>query len=161
MITKGYRTHSLIDILATMYSVTDSSHWPLAAWRLNLFYSYMAMAGRILVLIVYLCILTYKMFSLTIDCIDYTIYGSTIDYRWCVKHFPQDLNRLSAFNPLDCFAIHFKTILIQFLCVSGFRSPVYPTMARILHWQTAWLKHLNEGMLILSDLELPIVPYVP
>ena len=61
-------------------------------------------------LIVQLHILTCKMFS------------STIDYRRCVQRFPQNLNRLSPFNPLDCFAIHFETILIQFLCVSGLQS---------------------------------------
>ena len=65
-------------------------------------------------LIVYLCILTCKMIS------------SIIDYRQHVQRFPQDLNRLSPFNPLDCFAIHFETILIQFLCILGFCSPVYP-----------------------------------
>ena len=103
---------------------------------------------RILVSIVYLCILTYKMFI------------STIDYRRCVQRFPQDLYRLLPFNPLDCFAIHFETILIQFICVSGFWSPIYPAMASILHWQTAKLKCLNKGMLTLRDLELPALPYV-
>ena len=89
-------------------------------------------------LIVYLRVLTCKMFS------------STIDYRWHVQRFLQGLNRLSPFNPLDYFAIHFETILIQFLCILGFRSPVYPTMVRILHWQMARSKRLKEGMLILS-----------
>ena len=70
--------------------------------------------------------------------------GSTIDYRWRVQCFPQDLNRLLPFNPLDCFTIHFKTILIRFLCVSGFQSPVYPALVRILHWLTARLKRLND-----------------
>ena len=88
------------------------------------------------------------------------MFSSTIDYRWRVQRFPQDLNRLLPFIPLDCFTIHFKTILIQFLCVFGFRSPVYPAMARILHWQTARSKSLNEGMLILSHLELSALPYV-
>ena len=102
-----------------------------------------------LVLIVYLRILTCKMFS------------STIDYiRRRVQRFPQDINRLTSFNPLDCFAIHFRTILIQFLCISGFRFPVYPILVRILHWQKAQSKCLNEGMLILSDWELPALPYV-
>ena len=93
-------------------------------------------------LIVQLRILTCKMIS------------SIIDYRRCVQRFPEDLNRLSPFNPLDCFAIYFEAILILFLCVSGFRSLVYPKLARILHWQRAQFKHLNDGMLILSDLEL-------
>ena len=94
------------------------------------------------------------------------MFSSTIDYRRHVQCFPQDLNRLSPFNPLDCFAIHFKTILIQFLCVLGFQSIIGflfipPALARrILHWQMAQSKHLNEGMLILSDLELPALPYV-
>ena len=83
-----------------------------------------------------------------------------IDYRRRVQHFPQDLNRLLPFLPLDCFTIHFKTILIRFLCVSGFQSPVYPALVRILHWQMARLKRLNKGMLILSDLELPALPHV-
>ena len=65
-------------------------------------------------LIVQLHIVTCKMIS------------STIDYRWHVQCFPLDLNRLLPFNTLDCFAIHFETILILFLCISGFRSPVYP-----------------------------------
>ena len=99
-------------------------------------------------LIVYLCILSCKMFS------------STIVYRRRVQCFPQDLNRLLPFNPSDCFAIHFETILIQFLCILGFWSPIYPTIARILHWQMAQSKRLIEGMLILSDLELPALPYV-
>ena len=48
-------------------------------------------------------------------------------------------NRLSLFNPLDCFTIHFEKILIWFLCVSGLQSkcsPVYPALARVIHWQT-------------------------
>ena len=74
--------------------------------------------------------------------------------------FPQDLKRLLSFNPLDCFAFHFETILILFLCVSDFWSPVCPTLVRIPHWQMAQLKHLNDGRLILSDLELPALSYV-
>ena len=88
------------------------------------------------------------------------MFSSTIDYRQHVQRFPQDLNRLSPFNPLDCFAIHLEAILIRFLCILGFWPPVYPALVRILHWQMAQLKHLNEGMLILSDLELPTLPYV-
>ena len=72
---------------------------------------------RILMLIVQLCISTCKMIS------------STIDYRCRVQHFPQNLNRLSPFHPLYCFAIHFETILILFLCILGFWSPVYPALA--------------------------------
>ena len=48
--------------------------------------------------------------------------SSTLGYRWHVQRFSEALNRLSPFNPLDCFAIHFKTTLILFLCISGFRS---------------------------------------
>ena len=86
--------------------------------------------------------------------------SSTIDYTQHAQCFHHDLNRLSPFNPLDCFAIHFKTILILFLCILGFQSHVYPALVRILHWQMAQLKRLNEAMLILSDLELPALPYV-
>ena len=104
-------------------------------------------------LIVWLRILTCEMFCSTIDC------------RWCVQCFPQDLNRLSPFNHLDCSAIHFEEIVIQFPYVSGFRS------INDLFIQHCWgefligrrpgqLKHLNKGMLILSDLELPALPYV-
>ena len=80
----------------------------------------------------------------------------------------QDLSGHLPFNPLDCFAIHFKTILIQFpsLCF-GFSvhkwSPVYPALAQrrmILHWQTTWLKLLNKSTLILSDLVLLALPYI-
>ena len=39
-------------------------------------------------------------------------------------------------------------------------SPVYPALARILHQQMARLKRLNNGLLILSDLELLALPYV-
>ena len=61
------------------------------------------------------------------------------------------------FNSLDYFAIHFDTL---FLCILGFRSPVYPALARILHGHTAQSKRLNKGILILSDLELPALPYI-
>ena len=54
-----------------------------------------------------ICILTCKLFS------------STIDHRQRVQHFPQDLNRVLPFNPLDCFAIHFEAILIRFLLHCG------------------------------------------
>ena len=50
------------------------------------------------------------------------MFSSTIDYRHRVQRFPQDLNRLSPFNPLDYFTVHFDTILIRFLCVLDFRS---------------------------------------
>ena len=40
-------------------------------------------------------------------------------------------------------------------------SPVYLALAReILHWQMAQSKCLNEGMLVLSDLELHALPYI-
>ena len=82
--------------------------------------------------------------------------------------FPQDLSRLLPFNPLDCLAIHFDTVLIQFprLCfeLSVYKwSPVYPALTwrrMILHWQMTWLKPLNEGILILSDLVLLALSYV-
>ena len=82
------------------------------------------------------------------------MFISTMDYRWRVQYFPQDLNRLSPFNPLDCFVIHFETFLIRFLCILGFRSIVVLASGlarRILHWQMALLKRLNEGMLILQN----------
>ena len=47
------------------------------------------------------------------------MFSSTIDYRWHIQRFPQDLNRRLPFNPLHCFAIHFETIVIWFLCVLG------------------------------------------
>ena len=54
-------------------------------------------------------------------------FSSTIAYRWCVQHFPPDLNRLLPLNLFDYFAIHFDTILIRFPCILGFWS------LRILH----------------------------
>ena len=86
--------------------------------------------------------------------------SSTVEYRWCIQRFPHNLNRHLPFNPLDCFAIHFETVLILFLCVLSFWSPVYPTLARILHWKTARSNCLNDGMLVLSDLELPALPCI-
>ena len=107
---------------------------------------------RILVLIVWLHILTCKMFSSTMDC------------RWRIQCFPQDLNRLSPFNPLDCLPFILRQVQFGFL---HFRllvykwSPVYPALSgRILHWQTAWSKCLNKALLILSNLELLALPYV-
>ena len=50
------------------------------------------------------------------------MFSWTIDYGQHMQRFSQDLNRLSPFNPLDCFAIHFETILIRFVRVSGFQS---------------------------------------
>ena len=41
--------------------------------------------------------------------------------------------------------------------------PIYHALLRrpqILHWQMARSKRLNESMLILSNLELPALPYV-
>ena len=61
------------------------------------------------------------------------MFSSTIDYRWHVQCFPQDLNRLLPLNPLDCFAIYFETILIWFLCVLSFWS--ISVLLFILHWQ--------------------------
>ena len=91
------------------------------------------------------------------------MFSSTLHYRWHIQHFPQDLNRFLPFNPLHCFTIHFETILTQFLCVSGFWSIsglLFMPLWWILHWQTARSKCLNEGMLILSDLELHTLLYV-
>ena len=95
-------------------------------------------------------ILTCKMFSLMID------------YRQCVQHFPQDLNRLSPINPLDSFAIHFVNLVSLCFRLSVYKwSPVYPALVRrILHWKMAQSKCLNESMLVLSDLELPAMPYI-
>ena len=68
-----------------------------------------------------------------------------------------------AFQPFKIVSsFHFETILIQSLCVLGFQSTisgllgVYPTLVR--HRQTS--KGLNESMIILSNLELPALPYV-
>ena len=75
------------------------------------------------------------------------MFSSTIHYRQCVQRFLQDSNRLLPFNPLDCFANHFATIIIWFLCVSGFGWSPISALARILHWQTAWSKRLNKSVL--------------
>ena len=79
-------------------------------------------------------------------------------------NIPQDLYTLLPFNSLDCVAIHFETILIQFLCISGFRP--LSGILFILHWwgffigiqpgQNIW----KRGMLILSNLEFPAPPYI-
>ena len=92
--------------------------------------------------------------------------SSTIDYRPCVQcpPPPQDLNRLSPFIlrqfQFDFFAFfQFDFFAFQ---ASGLQVvSYYPALARrILHWQMAWSQHLNKDMLILSDLELPAMPYV-
>ena len=82
--------------------------------------------------------------------------------------FPQNLSRLLPFNFLDCLAIDFDTVLIQFprLCFELLVykwSPVYSALTwrrMILHWQMTWSKPLNEGMLILTDLALLVLSYV-
>ena len=104
--------------------------------------------GRILVLIVQLCILTYKMFS---------------------SSFPQGFNSpfhfslgiAFTFQPFKVFHFfHFQTILMVSLSfglpVYNQLSSFYPALAR--HWQAS--KGLNKNMTILSDLELPALPYV-
>ena len=61
------------------------------------------------------------------------MFSSTIDYRWHVQCFPQDLNRLLPLNPIHCFAIYFETILIWFLCILSFWS--ISVLLFIPHWQ--------------------------
>ena len=88
------------------------------------------------------------------------MFSSTIHYKQRVQRFLQDSNRLSPFNPLDCFAIHFATILIWFLCVSGFGSIsglLFP------HWQGFFIGR-RSGRKVWTracfDLELATPPYV-
>ena len=77
--------------------------------------------------------------------------------------FPQNLSRLLPFNTLNCFAVHFKIVLIRFLCISACTS----VLLFIQHWQGRFLivRHPVERFkrghaYILSDLELPVLPYV-
>ena len=92
------------------------------------------------------------------------MFISTIDYRQSIPYFTQDLSRLLPFNPLNCFAIHFKTILIWFLCILGFWST--SGLLFIPHWQGGFfigiclVERSNEGVLILSNLELPALSYI-
>ena len=56
---------------------------------------------------------------------------------------------------------HSNLVCLRFRLLVYRWSPVYLALARrIIHWQMAWLKRLNEGMLILSNLELPALSYV-
>ena len=77
------------------------------------------------------------------------LFISNIDYRWRIQYFPQDLNRILLFNPLNCFAIHFKTILVRFLCVLDFLS-ISGLLFFLEDYSLAdtQLKGLNEGALI-------------
>ena len=90
----------------SIVAIAVIDHWQLDVQT----FSIATCQRRILMLVAQLCILTCIMFS------------STIDYRWHVQRFPQDLKRFSAFKLLYCFTIHFETILIWFLCILGFQS---------------------------------------
>ena len=92
------------------------------------------------------------------------MFSWTIDYRQPVHHFSQELNRLSPFNPLDCLAIKFETILIRFAHVLGFRS--ISGLLFILHWwgffigrQPGWNIWMRQWY-ILNDIELLALPHV-
>ena len=106
---------------------------------------------RILVLIVWLCILTCKMFSSNIDC------------RRCVTLFPSRFKQSFAFPPFRLFRHSFQdnsnSVSFHSRLLVYKWSLVYPTLwGMILYWQMAWSIRLNEGMLILSDLQLPALP---
>ena len=90
-------------------------------------------------------------------CISINNIFCEISISYCIGILPY--RWITTFNPLDCFTIHFETILTRFFRILGFRSPVYPALARILHWHMARSKRLNKGVLTLSDLELPAMPY--
>ena len=78
--------------------------------------------------------------------------------------FPQDLNRHFRFFLGMTFTFQPFKLLHCFISVSLCFGPpvynkwslVYPTLVK--HWQTS--KGINESMIILSDLELPALPYV-
>ena len=79
--------------------------------------------------------------------------------------FPPSFKQTFAFHPFRLFHYSFQdnsnSVSLCFGLLVYKWSPVYPTLVRrILHWQMAWTKLLNEGMRILSDLELPALPYV-
>ena len=107
---------------------------------------------RTLMLIVWLHIFIYKMFS------------SNRDYRLHVTMFPPRFKQIFAFQPFrllrhsfqdnsNSVSLHFRLLVYKW-------SPVYHTLSGMIHfWQMAWSKCLNEGMLILSDLQLHALPY--
>ena len=81
--------------------------------------------------------------------------------------FPPRFKQTFAFQPFRLFRYSFQDISNLVSLHLGYLvyklSPVYSALAwrkMILHWQTAWSKHLNKGMPILSDLELLALPYV-
>ena len=78
--------------------------------------------------------------------------------------FPPIFKQTFAFQPFRLFRCSFwdnsNSVSLCFRLLVYKWSHVYPTLVRIHHWQMARSKHLNEGMLISSDLELPALPYV-
>ena len=79
--------------------------------------------------------------------------------------FPPRLKQTFAFQPFRLFCHSFwgkcNSVSLHFRLLIYKWSPVYPTLSgRSLHWQTAWSKHLNKALLILSDLESLALPYV-
>ena len=79
--------------------------------------------------------------------------------------FPPRLKQTFAFQPFRLFFHSFwgkcNSVSLHFRLQVYKWSPVYPTLSgRILHWQTAWSKHLNKALLILSDLESLALPYI-
>ena len=92
------------------------------------------------------------------------MFSSTIDFTWHIQCFPPRFKQIFAFQPFRLFCHSFRDssnlVSLCFGLPVDKWSPVYPALVRILHCQMAWSEHLNEGMLILSDLELPGLPYV-
>ena len=78
--------------------------------------------------------------------------------------FPPRFKQIFAFQPFRLFHYSFwdnsNSVSLCFGLSVYKWSPVYAALVRILHWQTARSKCLNEGMLILSDLELHTLLYV-
>ena len=78
--------------------------------------------------------------------------------------FPPRFKQTFAFQPFRLFCYSFQdysnSVSLHFGLPFYKWSPVYPELARIFHWQMTWLKCLNEGMLILSNLVLPALPYI-
>ena len=108
----------------------------------------------ILVLIVWLHILTCKMFSSTIDCRRAGTFNVPLRLKQTFAFQPFRLFHHSFWGNYNSVSLHFRFLIYKW-------SPVYPTLSgRILHWQMARSKHLSKGILILSDLELPALPYV-
>ena len=66
---------------------------------------------------------------------------------------PFRLFRYSFWDNSNLVSLHFRLLVYKW-------SPVYPALARILHRQMARSNRVNEGMLTLSHLEFPALPYI-